>query len=53
MKKYRVYINDESCTGQYMTCNAENKTAARSIGRLYIKQWGLKKAKIVKIEEDV
>ena len=53
MKKYRVYIDDDECIGQYMTCNAQNKTEARQIGRLYIKQWKLKRAKIIKIIEDV
>lgn len=51
MKKYRVYIDDDYGMGDYMVCEAKNKTEARAAGRLYIRQWQLKHAKIVKIEE--
>ena len=51
MKKYRVYIDDDYSMGDYMVCEAKNKTEARAAGRLYIRQWQLKHAKIVKIEE--
>ena len=50
-KRYRVYIDDENSYGDYMVCTAKNKTEARALGRIYIKQWKLRYAKIVKIEE--
>lgn len=51
MKKYRVYIDDDCSMGDYMVCVAKNKTEAREKGRLYIRQWQLHNAKIVRIVE--
>lgn len=51
MKRYKVYIDDEESTGDYMVCTTENKTEARARGNQYIRQWRLRNAKIVKIEE--
>lgn len=53
MKKYRVYIDDDYSVGDYIICQAQNKTEARAEGRLHIKQWDLQNAKIVKIIEHV
>ena len=53
MNRYRVYIDDDYSTGDYMVCIAKNKTEAREKGRLYIRQWQLHHAKIIKIVEHV
>lgn len=53
MKRYRVYIDDDQSIGEYMVCEAQNKTEARAKGRQYIRAWQLRGAKIVNIEEDI
>lgn len=52
MKTYKIQITDDEGGTGWMGCKAINKTEARKIARLYIRQWRLKNAKIDCIVED-